>query len=87
MIDLAAASELGVLVNNTLGDNSNAVPELTIGHLIGCDRQIGNNTECLRNGKQTQNQVLTSLGLHVRVLGVIGAGAIAQRVTHVVHAM
>jgi D-3-phosphoglycerate dehydrogenase len=86
-IDLKSATEQGILVSNTPGCNSDAVAELAIGHIIACDRQIVNNAESLRNGKWVKKQYLNCGGLFGRTLGVVGAGAIAQRVIRVAQAM
>jgi D-3-phosphoglycerate dehydrogenase len=49
-IDVDSAMEFGVRVSTTPGCNSDAVAELTIGHIIACDRQILNSTADLRRG-------------------------------------
>jgi D-3-phosphoglycerate dehydrogenase len=86
-IDVEAASRSGVLVCNTPGCNSDAVAELAIGHIIACDRQIVNNSSQLRSGRWVKGRYLNCPGLNGRTLGVIGAGAIAQRVIRVGQAM
>ena len=86
-IDIEAASYHGVFVSNTPGCNSDAVSELTIGHLIACDRQIVDNAENLRNGKWVKNQFLNCAGLKGKTLGLLGAGNIAQRVAKVAQAI
>jgi D-3-phosphoglycerate dehydrogenase len=86
-IDVASATANAVYVCNTPGCNSDAVAELAIGHLIACDRQIVNNSEALRQGRWVKRHYLNCPGLHGRTLGVLGAGAIAQRVIRVAQAM
>jgi D-3-phosphoglycerate dehydrogenase len=86
-IDINAATEFGVFVANTPGCNSDAVAELTIGHIIACDRQIVNNSESLRQGRWVKKTYLNCPGLHGRTLGVVGAGAIAQRVIRIAQAL
>jgi D-3-phosphoglycerate dehydrogenase len=86
-IDVDAATERGVFVATTPGCNSDAVAELAIGHILACDRAIVANAEHLRHGRWVKNQFLNCRGLHGRTFGVIGAGAIAQRVIRVAQAL
>jgi D-3-phosphoglycerate dehydrogenase len=44
-IDLDAASQRGIHVSNCPGKNTEAVAELTIGLLLGCDRRIPQDTK------------------------------------------
>lgn len=84
-IDIKAASENGVLVTNTPGCNSDAVAELTIGHIIACDRQIVNNTEHLRQSQWAKKLYLDCPGLKGKTLGLLGAGAVSQGVVRIAH--
>ncbi len=77
-IDVAAASERGILVTNCPGKNSQAVAELAFGLLIACDRHIADNVSQLREGKWNKKGFSKALGLHGRTLGLVGMGKIGQ---------
>ena len=77
-VDMIAAKEKGVAVSNAAGYATQAVAELTIGQMISLLRNV-NATEfqCRRNG--TKNGLVGS-ELGGLTVGVIGTGAIGQRV-------
>jgi D-3-phosphoglycerate dehydrogenase len=77
-IDVATASERGVLVANCPGKNSQAVAELAFGLILACDRRIADNVIDLRNGIWNKKEYSKSRGLHGRTLGLVGLGHIAQ---------
>lgn len=77
-IDVAAASERGVLVANCPGKNSQAVAELAFGLILACDRRIADNVGDLRNGIWNKKEYSKSRGLHGRTLGLVGLGHISQ---------
>ena len=77
-IDVAAASQRGILVTNCPGKNSLAVAELAFGLIIACDRHIPDNVAELREGKWNKKKFSVSRGLHGRTLGLIGMGKISQ---------
>jgi len=77
-IDVAAASQQGVLVTNCPGKNSQAVAELAFGLIIACDRHIPDNVAELRNGHWNKKGFSSAKGLYGRTLGLIGMGKISQ---------
>lgn len=77
-IDVAAASERGILVTNCPGKNSQAVAELAFGLLIACDRHIADNVSQLRQGKWNKKGFSKAAGLYGRTLGLVGMGKIGQ---------
>jgi D-3-phosphoglycerate dehydrogenase / 2-oxoglutarate reductase len=77
-IDVAAASERGILVTNCPGKNSQAVAELAFGLLIACDRHIPDNVIQLREGKWNKKGFSKASGLYGRTLGLVGMGKIGQ---------
>ena len=48
-IDVKTASDRGIYVANCPGKNAVAVAELTLGHLINCDRRMADNVQSLRD--------------------------------------
>lgn len=77
-IDVAAASDRGILVSNCPGKNSQAVAELAFGLIIACDRRIADNVAEIRAGHWNKKEFSQSRGLHGRTLGLIGLGKISQ---------
>jgi D-3-phosphoglycerate dehydrogenase len=85
-IDVAAASERGVLVANCPGKNSQAVAELAFGLILACDRRIPDNVISYREGQWRKKEFSRSRGLHGRTLGLVGLGHIAQAMIPVARA-
>jgi D-3-phosphoglycerate dehydrogenase len=77
-IDLEKASNSGVYVANCPGKNSDAVAELTLGHIIACDRRIVDASLDLRNGNWKKKAYQKAAGLKGRTLGIIGLGSIGS---------
>jgi D-3-phosphoglycerate dehydrogenase len=77
-IDVAAASDRGVLVANCPGKNSQAVAELAFGLILACDRRIADNVIDLRAGRWNKKEYSQGRGLYGRTLGLVGLGHIAQ---------
>ena len=77
-IDVAAASQRGILVTNCPGKNSQAVAELAFGLILACDRRIPDNVIQLREGKWNKKEFGKAKGLYGRTLGLIGMGKISQ---------
>jgi D-3-phosphoglycerate dehydrogenase len=81
-IDVAAASAHGVYVANCPGQNATAVAELTWGLILGADRRIPDNVAALRAGKWNKKRFSQAKGVYGRTLGIVGYGAIGERVAH-----
>jgi D-3-phosphoglycerate dehydrogenase / 2-oxoglutarate reductase len=79
-IDIPAATAAGIGVCNCPGTNSIAVAELTMAHLLNCDRRIPDQTADLRAGKWNKKEYAKARGLKGSTLGVIGLGNIGQAV-------
>ena len=83
-VDMAAARERGIAVSNAAGYATQAVAELTIGQMISLLRNV-NATECQCRRNGTKNG-LVGQELSGRTVGVIGTGAIGQRVAQLCRA-
>ena len=81
-IDLSSASENSVLVCNTPSASTNAVVELTIGHLISSCRKICTGNRKLRDGVWAKKQLRGS-ELRGKNLGLLGYGRIARGVADI----
>lgn len=77
-IDVAGASERGIMVSNCPGKNSHAVAELAFGLLLAADRHIPDNVSDIRAGKWNKKAYSKARGLYGRTLGLIGMGNIGQ---------
>ena len=80
-IDVAAASDRGIMVTNCPGKNSQAVAELAFGLILACDRRIPDNVAELRAGHWNKGEFSKARGLYGRTLGLIGMGKISQEMT------
>lgn len=76
-VDLDAAKEKGIVVTNTPGANSASVAELTIGLMISLARNIPFANQTTKSGNWLR---LSGSLLEGKVVGLIGFGAIGQRV-------
>jgi D-3-phosphoglycerate dehydrogenase len=76
-VDLAAASQRGIVVTNTPGVGAPSVAELTIGLLLAVTRAIPISDARLRRGEW---QHVEGPELEGKTLGVLGLGAIGSRV-------
>lgn len=79
-IDGAAAASAGIAVCNCPGMNAIAVAELAMGHLIACDRRLGEQTSALRDGQWNKKEFAKARGLKGLTLGILGYGAIGAAV-------
>lgn len=77
-IDVAAASDRGILVANCPGKNSVAVAELAFGLMLALDRHIPECYQEFNAGHWNKKSFSKAKGLHGRTLGLIGLGAIGQ---------
>jgi D-3-phosphoglycerate dehydrogenase len=80
-IDVATASDLGIMVSNCPGKNAQAVAELAFGLILACDRRIPDNVAELRAGRWNKGEFTKSRGLYGRTLGLVGMGKISQEMT------
>tara|TARA_B100001750_G_C15468438_1_gene578407 strand:- start:249 stop:1238 length:990 start_codon:yes stop_codon:yes gene_type:complete len=85
-IDINAASKSKIAVCNTPSSSTNAVVELTIGHLITCTRHIAIGDRSLRDGEWSKKDLRGS-ELSGKRLGLIGFGRIAQGVGKVARSL
>lgn len=77
-IDVEKASQLGIMVANCPGKNSQAVAELAFGLILALDRRISDNVSQLRDGRWNKKEFSKAQGLHGRTLGLIGMGYIGK---------
>ncbi len=83
-IDLAACKERGITVCNAAGYSTQAVAELAIGMMIAVYRKIAGGDTITRIGDDRQNFLGSEL--HGKTVGIVGTGAIGQRVALLAHA-
>ncbi len=76
-VDLVAAKKLGITVLNTPDAPTQAVAELTLGHILGLLRNISVADRQIRNG--VWRGLMGSL-LQTKTVGIIGFGRIGKRV-------
>jgi glyoxylate reductase len=79
-VDVAAATERGVLVTNTPGVLTDATADLTIALILLVTRRLGEGERLVRSGETWSWSMffLLGRGLAGKTLGVIGLGAIGQ---------
>ena len=79
-VDVAAASERGVVVTNTPGVLTDATADLTIALILAVTRRLGEGERLLRAGKPWSWHMFFMLGVDLagKTLGVIGLGAIGK---------
>lgn len=85
-IDLAAATEAGLLVFNAPFASTASVVELTIGHLLASVRHLPDADRSLRAGEWAKKR-LTGTELGGKRLGFVGFGRIAQGVGEIAKAL
>ncbi len=78
-IDVAAASENGVVVKSAPYGNTNAVAELTLGLMLSVSRNIPQAYKSLMNGIWIKER-LKGTELAFKTLGILGCGKIGQKV-------
>lgn len=83
-IDLAECHKRGITVCNAAGYSTGAVAELAIGMMIAVYRKIVGGDAITRIGGSRQNFLGTEL--NGKTVGIIGAGAIGQRVGQLANA-
>lgn len=83
-VDLAAAKEMSVAVSNAAGYSTQAVAELTIGQMISLLRNVAQTEDRCRHAGTKAGLVGRELG--ACTVGIIGTGAIGQRVAQLCRA-
>ncbi|MFO0675613.1 MAG: NAD(P)-dependent oxidoreductase [Polyangiaceae bacterium] len=79
-IDVRAASRRGIYVSNIPGKNATAVSELVFGMLVCLDRRLPDAVASLRAAKWERAEFGRAEGLHGKILGIAGMGAIGREV-------
>jgi len=82
-IDLAAASEAGVLVTHTPAAPTESTAEFTIALMLAVARRIPTAAALLQSGVWDQSSTLVGIDLAGRTLGLIGCGRIGRRVAEI----
>tara|TARA_B100000674_G_scaffold45864_1_gene31748 strand:+ start:3458 stop:4423 length:966 start_codon:yes stop_codon:yes gene_type:complete len=85
-IDIKEAGANNILVCNTPGSSTNAVVELTIGHLISSNRMIVKGDTLMKNGIWGKKELRGS-ELRGKNLGLLGYGRIARGVAEIARNM
>jgi glyoxylate reductase len=81
-VDLEAAAARGVAVANTPGVLDDATADLTMGLILGAARRLGEGERLIRSAEPWRWSMSFMLGRDLRgkLLGIVGLGAIGQRV-------
>jgi glyoxylate reductase len=81
-VDLEAAAARGVAVTNTPGVLDDATADLTVGLILIASRRLGEGERLIRSGTPWAWSMSFMLGhdLRGKLLGIVGLGAIGQRV-------
>ncbi len=81
-IDVAAASQRGILVCNTPGVLTDTTADLAFGLLLATARRIPESEQYLRDGKwqSFSMELLLGVDVHHKTIGIIGMGRIGQAV-------
>jgi glyoxylate reductase len=81
-VDMEAAAGRGVAVTNTPGVLDDATADLTIGLILSASRRLGEGERLIRSGAPWAWSMSFMLGhdLRGKLLGIVGLGAIGQRV-------
>jgi len=78
-IDMTAATHFGIIVVNSPAASTQAVAELTMGHLLSCARMIPRAAGTIKAG-EWQKKNFTGHELSENHLGLVGYGRIARKV-------
>ena len=81
-IDVAAASELGIVVKSAPYGSTNAVAELTIGLMLSISRNTPQAHNSLKSGAWKKGK-LKGTELAYKTLGLLGCGRIGQKVAQI----
>ena len=74
-VDVAAATQRGMVVTNTPGVNSAAVAELTIGLMLALARRVCQANQAVRSGQWPR---ISGVGLAGKTVGLVGFGSIGR---------
>jgi D-3-phosphoglycerate dehydrogenase len=83
-IDIAAASENGIVVKSSPYGSTNAVAELTIGLMLAISRNTPQSHQSLKNGVWKKEK-LKGTEISYKTLGILGCGRIGQRLAEIAH--
>lgn len=83
-VDVAYCHERGIIVSNCAGYSTQAVGELVIGMALSLYRKLAECDSATRNGGTSKG--LLGRELNGKTFGVIGMGAIGQKVAELAHA-
>ncbi len=81
-IDIAAASELGIVVKSAPYGSTNAVAELTIGLMLAVSRNLAQAHNSLKKCKWEKDKLKGS-EIAYKTLGLLGCGRIGQKVAQI----
>jgi len=79
-IDVAAATEAGVMVTNVPGGNANAVAELAIGLMLALVRRIPQSSWMVQHQGKWEEARWKGAELQGKTLGVVGCGNVGRKV-------
>jgi phosphoglycerate dehydrogenase-like enzyme len=79
-VDVAAATEAGVVVTTTPGTNHETVADHALALILAATRRLCENDASLRSGEWNRAAGLTGWDLHGKAVGVVGYGAIGRAV-------
>lgn len=79
-IDLAAATETGVVVTTTPGANEETVADHTLALILAAVRRVIEHDVSVRRGEWNRAGPLTAWDLHGQTVGLVGYGAIGRAV-------
>ena len=83
-VDISYCQEKGIAVSNCAGYSTESVAELTFGLILSLYRKLSDAGVATRSGKN--NAGLMGIEIGGRKFGIIGTGAIGQRVADLAHA-
>lgn len=79
-VDVAAATDAGVVVTNVPGGNANAVAELALGLMLSLVRRIPQSSWMVQHESKWDEARLLGDELRGKTLGVVGCGHVGKRV-------
>jgi len=79
-VDVAAASERGIMVCNTPGVNTVSVAEQTVALMLGLAKQLLSMDKAVRTGNWKIRNASKSVDVEGKILGLVGVGRIGSEV-------